>query len=181
MWLRAPFGQGVISLDGSLDPDDKIQISHLKNNKIKYQLVPRVSGQNTIEVGHNYNGKRLRPNQVGASGVKAVWWKSAKRKRKKHTVPPLVIFHVCIRSGNKFSIPRKKMHRYYDPLATESAEYYDFLLANSAHWSVLPFRFRGISMFRDMPAAEDVVTRLETDIELHWFSSSSTSSVRDET
>lgn len=41
---------------------------------------------------------------------------------------------------------------------------------------MLPLRFRGISMLKDMPAAEDGVIRLVRDIELHWFSSTSTSS-----
>lgn len=36
---------------------------------------------------------------------------------------------------------------------------------------MLPLRFRGISMLRDMPVAEDGVIR--PDIELHWFSSAS--------
>lgn len=46
---------------------------------------------------------------------------------------------------------------------------------------MLPFRFLGISMLRDMAAAEDVVTRLETDIELDWFSSAAMSSATQET
>lgn len=45
------------------------------------------------------------------------------------------------------------------------------------YWlSMLPLRFRGISMLKDMPAAEDGIIRLGKDIELHWFSSTSTSS-----
>lgn len=38
---------------------------------------------------------------------------------------------------------------------------------------MLPLRFRGISMLRDMPVAEDGVIRPVMDIELHWFSSTS--------
>lgn len=44
---------------------------------------------------------------------------------------------------------------------------------------MLPLRFLGISMLNDMPAAEDGVIRPGKDIELHWFSSTSTSSETD--
>lgn len=88
----------------------------------KTWLITRVLSQNRFEVVRNFDGKWLKPIQVEVNSAKIVWWKSAKRKCKYHIVPPLVIFHVCIRCGNKFSIPNKKMHHYYDLLATKSIE-----------------------------------------------------------
>lgn len=56
------------------------------------------------------------------SSAKIAQQKHAKRKCKWQTVPPLVIFHVCIRSRNKLSVPSKKMYCYHNQLATQPKE-----------------------------------------------------------